>query len=402
LFTGYRKGRIVCAGFGAAPMARIDALFLVVVLMPGAPWLKYYDSMLAEKRTLKFVLILLAGGSLFAGLWAGAARLGLDLPVFNQELEPNHGPVMVIGFLGTLIALERAVALVGLWPYGAALFAGISVFSVLLGFPPEFGAALALGASCLSILVFVSLYRMAPAAHFIIMILSALLWAMGNVLWLMAQPFNVAAPWWAGFLVLMIAGERLQLSRVMQRPAHAIWFFHASVAVFLIGLVISLPAFEIGIRIAGLALLALALWLFRYDIAGRTIREHGLPRYMAASLLCGYFWLAAAGILWIIFADDFVAGPKYDAMLHAVFLGFVFSMIFAHAPVILPSITGFALPFRRGFYLHLVLLHGALLLRVGGDLLGSLLFQQWGGVGNIAAVLLFLLNNLRSVMTARS
>jgi hypothetical protein len=126
----------------------------------------------------------------------------------------------------------------------------------------------------------------------------------------------------------------------MQRPALASWLFNASVAVFLIGLAISLPAFDVGIRIAGAALLALALWLFRYDIAGRTVREHGLPRYMAVSLLCGYFWLAAAGMLWITFADDFVAGPKYDAMLHAVFLGFVFSMIFAHAPVIFLQSSG--------------------------------------------------------------
>jgi hypothetical protein len=309
---------------------------------------------------------------------------------------------MVVGFLGTLIGLERAVALDRLWPYGAALLAGISVLTVLLGFPPEFGAALALGGSCLLTAVFILLQRQAPGAYFIVMILSAVLWAVGNTLWLAAQPFNVAAPWWAGFLVLMIAAERLQLSRVMQRPPRASWLFNASVAVFLIGLAISLPALDVGIRIAGAALLALALWLFRYDIAGRTVREHGLPRYMAVSLLCGYFWLAAAGMLWITFADDFVAGPRYDAMLHAVFLGFVFSMIFAHAPVIFPSIIGIALPFRRRFYLHLALLHGALLLRVGGDLALSTAVQQWGGVGNIAAVLLFLFNNLRSVMTARS
>jgi len=351
---------------------------------------------------LRFVLLAFAAVSLIAGLWAGAARMGFDLPALNQDLPSNHGPLMAVGFLGTLIALERAVALDRLWPYGAALLAGVSVLTVLLGFPPEFGAALALGASCLSILVFVSLYRLAPAAHFIVMILSAVLWAVGNTLWLVSQPFNVAAPWWVGFLVLMIAGERLQLSRVMQRPEHASWLFDASVAVFLIGLALSLPAFDAGIRVAGAALLALALWLFRYDIAGRTVREHGLTRYMAVCLLSGYFWLAAAGMLWITFADDFVAGPKYDAMLHAVFLGFVFSMIFAHAPVIFPSVTGFALPFRRSFYLHLALLHGALLLRVGGDLALSTAVQQWGGVGNIAAVLLFLFNNLRSVVTARS
>ena len=350
----------------------------------------------------RFLLLGLGAASLLTGLWAGAARMGLDLPALNPELQSNHGPLMVVGFLGTLIALERAVALERLWPYGAALLAGGSVLMILSGFPPEFGAALALVGSCLSILVFVSLYRLAPAAHFIVMILSAVLWAVGNTLWLVSQPFNVAAPWWVGFLVLMIAGERLQLSRVMQRPEHASWLFDASVAVFLIGLALSLPAFDAGIRVAGAALLALALWLFRYDIAGRTVREHGLTRYMAVCLLSGYFWLAAAGMLWITFADDFVAGPKYDAMLHAVFLGFVFSMIFAHAPVIFPSVTGFALPFRRSFYLHLALLHGALLLRVGGDLALSTAVQQWGGVGNIAAVLLFLFNNLRSVVTARS
>src|SRR3990172_13411930 len=126
-----------------------------------------------------FSLLFLPVVSLIAGLWAGASRLGLDLPALNSELPSNHGPLMAVGFLGTLIALERAVALDHLWPYGAALLAGVSVLTVLLGFPPDFGAALALGASCLSILVFVSLYRLAPAAHFIVMILSAVLWAVG-------------------------------------------------------------------------------------------------------------------------------------------------------------------------------------------------------------------------------
>jgi hypothetical protein len=59
-------------------------------------------------------------------------------------------------------------------------------------------------------------------------------------------------------------------------------------------------------------------------------------------LIAGYFWLAAGGLLWILFAQFFSTGPYYDAMLHAIFLGFVFSMIFADAPIILPTITGVA------------------------------------------------------------
>jgi hypothetical protein len=35
---------------------------------------------------------------------------------------------------------------------------------------------------------------------------------------------------------------------------------------------------------------------------------------MAVCLIAGYFWLAAGGILWLLFAQFFSAGPRYDAM----------------------------------------------------------------------------------------
>lgn len=37
-----------------------------------------------------------------------------------------------------------------------------------------------------------------------------------------------------------------------------------------------------------------------------------------------------------LMAGQQVAGPLYDAMLHTFFLGFVFGMIFGHAPIIFP------------------------------------------------------------------
>ena len=118
---------------------------------------------------------------------------------------------------------------------------------------------------------------------------------------------------------------------------------------------------------------------------------------MAVCLIAGYLWLAAGGILWLLFAKFFSAGPRYDAMLHSIFLGFVFSMIFAHAPIILPTITGMALPFRNSFYLHTGLLHISLLLRVLGDLGLWLSLQQWGGLLNTLTILIFLINNVRAV-----
>lgn len=81
----------------------------------------------------RFVLIVLAGLFLLAGLWAGLVRFGWILPVLNDQFPFVHGPVMVVGFLGTLIGLERAVALGRVWPYGIPILTALSMLSVLTG-----------------------------------------------------------------------------------------------------------------------------------------------------------------------------------------------------------------------------------------------------------------------------
>jgi hypothetical protein len=345
----------------------------------------------------RFVLIALAGLSLLAGLWSGLVRLGWVLPVPNDQFPFVHGPVMVVGFLGTLIGLERAVALGQFWPNGIPILTALSLVSILTGFSTQLSALLAVLASLLMAAVFIALYRQYPSEHFIVMGLSALAWLVGNILWLTRSPIFSVVPWWVAFLVLMIAGERLELSRVRRPSAKVRAMFHLSFAILVMGIAYSLLDFHFGLRIAGAGLLAIALWLIRYDLAWQSARQSGLPRFMAICLIAGYFWLAAGALLWILVAQFFSAGPYYDAMLHAIFLGFVFSMIFAHAPIIVPTITGVALPFRNDFYLHAGLLHVSLLLRVAGDLGWWLSFQKWGGMLNVLAVLLFLINNVRAV-----
>jgi hypothetical protein len=319
------------------------------------------------------------------------------LPIPNSQFVLVHGPLMVVGFLGTLIGLERALALKRWWAYGIPVLSGASALSALLAAPPQLAASLAAVASILMVAVFITLYRQYPSEHFIIMALSALAWLGGNALWFTNAAVFAVVPWWVGFLVLMIAGERLELSRLRQPTALIRRGFHGCVAVILVGLACSLFDFPAAVRVSGFGFLALALWLLRYDLAWQSTQQSGLPRFMAFSLIAGYLWLAAGGILWIIFAQFFSAGLTYDAMLHAIFLGFVFSMIFAHAPIILPTITGLRLPFQRVFYLHAGLLHLSLLARISGDISQSLSLQQWGGLLNVVAVLLFLVNNVRAV-----
>jgi hypothetical protein len=199
--------------------------------------------------------------------------------------------------------------------------------------------------------------------------------------------------------VLTIVGERLELSRLLRLPQSVQMAFVAATGLFAAGLTVSLFDFDIGVRLAGLGMIALALWLGRYDIARRTVRQTGLTRFIAVCLLAGYVWLGVSGVLALL-QGGAMAGPRYDAMLHALFLGFVFSMIFGHAPVIFPGVLGVRVPFQQSFYGHLALLHASLVLRLVGDLAGWLPARQWGGLLNVVALLLFLANTVRATRSA--
>jgi hypothetical protein len=141
--------------------------------------------------------------------------------------------------------------------------------------------------------------------------------------------------------------------------------------------------------------------LLRQDIARRTVRQDGLPRFIAICLLSGYLWLGVSGIFAVLFGGVMV-GPIYDAMLHALFLGFAVAMIFGHAPIIFPALLNRPVPFRQGFYVHLGLLHVSLLLRMGGDLAAWWPGRQWGGLFNAIAFLVFLANTGHAIRTNKS
>ena len=323
-----------------------------------------------ELKPFRFPLMALGGLSLLAAIWAGLVRMDWNLAIPNLRFPDTHGPLMVIGFLGTVIGLERAVAVKKAWAYGAPLFAVLAAIILATGLPSKWGQLLAVISSAILLAIFCFLWWHNHESYLVIIGLGALLWLIGNLLWLVESPLFITAGWWAGFLVLTITGERLELSRLrrLSNVSRLLLFF--AIAVFVAGLS-RISVEEPGSRVAGAGLIAIALWLLRWDIAWRTIRIAGLPRFMAVSLLSGYVWLFAAGVFWIIYAADFIAGVHYDAMLHSIFLGFVFVMIFAHAPVILPSVMDISMPFQNAFYAHLLLLHLSLFLRIGGDLAES-------------------------------
>ena len=95
-------------------------------------------------------LLILGFASLVSGVLAGLARMGWSVPLPSVQLALLHGPLMVCGFLGTVIGLERAVALGYRWAYAGPLFTGLGGVALLLGFPPFAGAsAMVLGSAVL-------------------------------------------------------------------------------------------------------------------------------------------------------------------------------------------------------------------------------------------------------------
>jgi hypothetical protein len=338
--------------------------------------------------------------ALLAALWAGLARLGWNLAPIWPGLPLAHGPLMVSGFLGTLIGLERAVALRERWAYLAPAASGLGGLVLIAGLPGVAGPLLiTLGSLGLAV-VFVAIVRRHPALYTGVMGAGALAWLAGNLLWVAGWPVNHIVLWWAGFLILTIAGERLELGRLARLTKGSQAAFLGAAGFFLAGLVLLVPFYSTGTRLAGLGMFAIALWLLRHDIARRTVRSPGLPRFAAVCLLSGYLWLGAAGAIALVYGGV-PAGPYYDALLHAIFLGFVFSMIFGHAPIIFPAVLGAPVAFHRFLYAHLVLLHASLLVRVVADLSFAMDARRWAGLVNGVALLLFVASTAYSVMRAK-
>lgn len=352
-------------------------------------------------RPLRAGLMILAAAALLSGMWAGLIRIGWALPPLSPPLPMLHGPLMVCGFLGALIGLERAVGTGMKWAYAGPALTALGAALALFGVPAPVGPLLITLGSLVTLAVLLTLVRLVPALFTAVIALGGLAWVVGNVLWLLGRPIPLAVLWWINFLVLTIAGERLELSRLLKlsRPVQAL--LGVCVALLLLGATVgSLDAaglgYAQGMRLLGLGMALTALWLFRYDIARRRIKAGGVAKFIGVSLLSGYAWLLVGGLL-AIWHGGMMAGPLYDATLHAVFLGFVFAMIFAHAPIIFPAVLRLPMAYTPRFYSHLILLHLSLVLRVAGDLLPWYEARLWGGMLNVLVLLLFMANTVLAV-----
>ena len=83
-------------------------------------------------------------------------------------------------------------------------------------------------------------------------------------------------------------------------------------------------------------------------------------------------------------------------------IGFVFAMVFGHAPIIFPAVARVKVPYHPAMYLPLILLHVSLAVRLAGGLQADFALRQTGGLLNALALLAFIIVMLASVLSGKT
>jgi hypothetical protein len=277
-----------------------------------------------------FPLIVLALVMGIAGGWVRVGYLGLVIP----HAAANHGILMVGGFLGTLISLERAMVMKNRFWLLIPLLSGLSIPASLL-FPgwPAFGFGLLLTAS-LGLMVIMYLQSLRhPVVYQYVMTMGTVFWMAGNFMLIYSGFVPAAVPWWIGFILFTIVGERLELSKFLPTPKAAKNGLLLLLLLFFIG--IWIPFHSYGNWLMGTSAIMISFWLLHFDMAKIASKKADQFKYIGIGLRVGYVWLTLHGIILCFFEPHPL---YYDLYIHTFFLGFTFSMIWSHAPIILPMV----------------------------------------------------------------
>jgi hypothetical protein len=332
-----------------------------------------------NKALLVLPLILF---SLLLAIWSGWLRLGWTLPVSNAAAQ--HGALMVCSFLATLIFLERAVTFRQKWVLLLPLLNGLSGLFFLIQKPLMAQLLLVAGAAGFMAMCAYFVWRYGELYYYVFLA-GAFALLGGNLILYKTHFYPNAVNWWMAFLLFTIVAERLELSRFLNITAGMRTALLAALLLVLVSLFIPFHGWGRAAFAAGLV--GTAVWLLRYDMAWKSVRIKGQHRYSAVLLISGYCWLPLTAIFLVANSSN----PfMYDAALHSFFIGFVFSMIFSHAPIILPAVLKLPVKlFRPHLYVLFILLQASLLLRIVGDVAQQVPLRRWGGMINGVVILLF-------------
>lgn len=268
---------------------------------------------------------------LLVGTVGGWIRLGyVALPIASAAM--SHGLLMVGGFMGTLICLERCMVMKNK-AWLIAPFLGLVATGLFISGREELGMYfLTVESVGLFLVMYIQTLKY-KLTELVVMCVGSICWLIGNILVIKTGFVPVATTWWIGFVLLTIVGERLEFGKFLPNPRWSKALLYTILTMFFVGLIV--PFHEGGNWIMGMCAITMGLWLLRFDMARISVLKEGYHRYIGLGLIIGYVWLVMFGLVLCLLASH----PYfYDLFLHTFFLGFAFSMIWAHAPIILPTV----------------------------------------------------------------
>jgi hypothetical protein len=235
--------------------------------------------------------------------------------------------------------------------------------------------------------------------HLKVEMAGAVCWLAGTLAW-MAGDLAAGILGWVAFLVLTIAGERRELMQMIRLSALPRALFVVGVALMLLAVALSPWQPVVAGAMCWLACALLAAWLLRWDMAPRKWRAPGWPGHTAQCLTLGYLWLLTGALLGLYG----VAAPGALAAtgLHAVLLGFVFAMVFGHAPIILPALLRLRPEYSGWARVPLWLLAASLLLRIAAGALADSRLSAVAGTGHALAIIGFAIVMATAVARGRT
>jgi hypothetical protein len=329
--------------------------------------------------TLILPLILL---SLLLAIWTGLLRIDMELP--GTLAIAHHGSLMVNSFLATVIFLERAVSFRSKWLLLLPFVNVLSLIAFIINLPTiAFSLNIAGAAGFLTMCGWFIYKHKEP--YYYVFFIGAFCLLTGNILLLRTNFYPAAIVFWMLFLLFTIVAERLELTRFLpvNKKAKAALFLFLSL-VFVAAL---LPFHSYGSYLLASTFIVTAAWLLKYDMAKKAMKMQGQHRYSGLLLIAGYIWLVISGVMLLIWQN---IPFGYDAMLHSFFIGFVFSMIFSHAPIILPAVIKKPIRiYRPILYYWFGLLQLSLGSRIVADVYGFIEMRKISGLVNGISLLIF-------------
>ncbi|MBZ0317943.1 MAG: cytochrome c, partial [Anaerolineae bacterium] len=344
-------------------------------------------------------LFAVAVAALMVGLWGGMLLMGFNISRLQSDLVEAHGLLMVSGFLGLIWSLDRACWFSRLierrwlryFPYLAPIFIALGTLSVISDVP---NGAVFMG---MGSLFFVAAYGYMLVRRYVreitdwMMAGGAVALFLGNVGWQLNEPLAELVPYWMAFLLLtLIPHVNWQVAYAKAPTLSKDWF----VVVFptlACGAFLGSFNADYGLRLFAIGEILLAAWLFRYEAyEHRQFYRQRLVGIGDLRILSSYVWLAVSALL-ILWPGDATSGLRYDAALHALFLGFTMSLMFAYTPALFVRILNIRDErIMIGFGGHWLLLNVALALYIMGDLLSNATLRRWGGGLNALMFMLYI------------